>query len=289
MKTCFLVSVVLALCLTAGAPTFGANDTGGSGTNDQNINGYSDKSPTSPPYLDPISVLTDSGVLAGYTDGTFGPGESLTREQADKIITIINHGVAAANSVPVPAGLSEAGPAVPNTRLVDPKNGVAAQSLSDAMELRVLELLLAGPAVPNTRLVDPNLGQTALLDERIKTLTGNAVIAGTLDAGGSYSGTYGFNVNLFSGAISGGTMSGGGGGTSYNLSGGIGSVSGNNFNLSGFQGTVDGSAGSGSMSGTAGKGFGKLGDIGASGEAYIWQNSGGTWGPISISSGRRVK
>jgi hypothetical protein len=108
-----------------------------------------------------------------------------------------------------------------------------------------------------------------------------AFITGRLQAGVGNDGAYSFNVNLGSGVISGGAMSGRyGSGTSYNLSDGTGSVSGNNFNIGGFHGSVihfgneHTDVGGSALNGTARYGFDNVGDIGASGTFRILHGNG---------------
>ena len=43
-------------------------------------------------YKEAVAVLSGDGVISGFEDGTFRPKETLTREQACKILTVILHG-----------------------------------------------------------------------------------------------------------------------------------------------------------------------------------------------------
>ena len=43
-------------------------------------------------YLEAVTVLSREGVISGFEDGTFRPKETLTREQACKILTMILRG-----------------------------------------------------------------------------------------------------------------------------------------------------------------------------------------------------
>ena len=160
----------------------------------------------------------------------------------------------------------------------------------------IVDLLLTGPAKPPTRLDTLNLNTVALGDNMQK-YAGNAGIEGNLARPGG-AGTYSFNVNLFSGAISSGAMRGmdaGGLTNIYDLNGGTGLVRGNNFNVSNFQGTFIPTlggitytdVGSGTLSGTASKGFKSLGDIGASGSFAVRSTPGTISG--TIVDGRRVR
>jgi len=177
-------------------------------------------------------------------------------------------------------------------QLALPPSDQAMPKVGSKLDQEVVDLLKHGPAGANTLLNTPNLGQMALIDERLAAL-GSVGIEGTLESQYAGAGTYSFSVNLRSGTISNGTMSGvqypspiNG---AYNLSGGTGWVSGNSFTVNGFRGAVFGvSGGSGSMSGTAGKGFGKLGDIGASGQFAISDGLANSF-TGAITSGRRVK
>ena len=107
------------------------------------------------------------------------------------------------------------------------------------------ELLAGNPPIdPKTLLDSPKLYFGKSLGESLLhagALNGNASVSGSLlsdtfnDAG-----IYSFNVNLASGRISGGAMSGSvdNNNYTYNLFGGIGKVSGNTFQVNGFQGTI---------------------------------------------------
>lgn len=108
-------------------------------------------------------------------------------------------------------------------------------------------------------------------------------------------GTYGFDVNLSSGAASGGFMRGEFGSVNYqyDVSGGTGKVNGNDFALSGFHGTIGDpvaleSVSSATLNGTAANGFDKVGDIGASG-SYDIVGSGYVQDGGIITGGERIK
>ena len=160
-----------------------------------------------------------------------------------------------------------------------------------ALDARVWELLAGGQTGPGTSLASPNLNIVSLGDGLLKK-AGNAGVEGNLQSSTGFVGTYSFNVNLFSGAISSGAMSGQAGSSqTFDLSGGMGSVNGNTFSVNSLRGAfLDGStpySASGSLSGTASKGFSSLGDIGASG-TYNVRANGSDYGG-AIVSGRRVR
>ena len=151
------------------------------------------------------------------------------------------------------------------------------ENMSHEEMMRVIDLLQGGSAFPETLLVinEPHMPTPDPY---------NADIKGRLQAGTGNDGTYGFNVNLGSGEITGGTMNGGYGDfMTYDLHGGTGHVSGNDFSVSGFQGSVtdvgfpspftDVQA---ALDGTARNGFDNLGDIGASGTFEIIYGDGST-------------
>lgn len=133
------------------------------------------------------------------------------------------------------------------------------------------------------------------LGDGLNQNTMQATIRGGLASSTSMgAGTYGFAVNLSSGAVSNGFMQGsyGSSGATYNVSGGSGSVSGNTFNVAGFNGSI-GSAGSmesvvsATLDGTAAKGFGNVGDIGATG-SYTITGNGSASDNGTITGGQRV-
>ena len=126
------------------------------------------------------------------------------------------------------------------------------------------------------------------------TPTATATVTGNLQAGGV--GVYGFNVNLGSGAISSGVMNGqiNPSDRGYSLYGGTGLVRGNDFSVTGFSGTyIDPgnitytNVGQSTLSGTAAKGFGAIGDIGATGTFEI-KDGGTSKGGGTITDGARV-
>jgi hypothetical protein len=48
--------------------------------------------PVTHPYYQAITDLTARGIIGGYDDGTFGPGDPASRQQFAKMI-VLNHGV----------------------------------------------------------------------------------------------------------------------------------------------------------------------------------------------------
>ena len=161
----------------------------------------------------------------------------------------------------------------------------------------IAELLKVGMAKANTSLETVNQNIMAVGDNLLNK-AGNAGIEGSLVDGGNLgTGTYSFNVNLVSGAISNGAMRGdiNNNAILYDLSRGTGLVSGNNFSVSNFQGSVTSGgltftdvSGS-SLNGFASGGFSKLGDIGAAGTFNVRANGGAINEPGTITSGRRIR
>lgn len=71
-----LVGVLFALTFLAAVPA------------QAKAGGFPDVSPANPAAYDAIYFLSGAGVISGYTDGSFGPGHTLKRGQAAKILVI---------------------------------------------------------------------------------------------------------------------------------------------------------------------------------------------------------
>ena len=179
----------------------------------------------------------------------------------------------------------------------DPQADLAAQAerlktnLAAYFDAQAWHLVTGGQIGPGTNLVPPNLNIVNIGDGlTLNSL--NAAIEGVLQSTGGFAGTYSFNVNLASGAISNGAMSGQiGTMQTYDLAGGMGVVTGANFSVTGMNGSVlDGvpNPATGGLSGEASKGFGKLGDIGVINGLFNVNWSSHTEGG-AIVSGQRIK
>ncbi len=136
----------------------------------------------------------------------------------------------------------------------DEQRSLSRETASTTGGREPVPVALAGaPGAPDSGLADQNLPKLTLADTMPATL-GPVTIAGALTPDGSgqigatgvtdYIGSFSFQVDLGSGAISNGSMNGssasfnGGDGLSYALSGGSGAMSNGAFDISGFQGTL---------------------------------------------------
>ena len=97
-----VVAMAISLMTITIASAADATTTGGDTQTTQvtNINGYTDKSSISTYAQEAVDTLTAVGVLQGYDGAVFGPTNTLTREQAAKMITYIMIGTTAANALP---------------------------------------------------------------------------------------------------------------------------------------------------------------------------------------------
>ena len=122
-----------------------------------------------------------------------------------------------------------------------------------------------------------------------------ATITGEMLMNFGQPGIYGFNVNLDTGDISSGSMTGKTSqDTSYALHSGAGEITGKAFSVRDFKGQINDlgiimtDVDKSTLTGIAGNGFDQIGDIGASGAAEI-KRGGVLLGSGVITSGRRVK
>jgi len=153
-----------------------------------------------------------------------------------------------------------------------PLDGLEDMTYEEMMQ--VIDLLKGGPAFPDTLL---DISDLVISNPLPPGDPVSASITGRLQAGVGNDGIYSFNIDLGSGAITNGTMSGQYGDfMTYDLKDGAGFVSGNNFSLSDFLGSVTDSGYSSpfydvnaALDGVAGNGFDNLGDLDASGTFEI--------------------
>ena len=178
--------------------------------------------------------------------------------------------------------------------------------IESKLDAKVVALLHdGGAASSNSSLEMVKIANPALIDQVI-TQVRDARIEGTL--GYWYltefceGGQYGFNVNLLTGVISNGSMSAtfvptiSGNTLSFNMSGGTGTLNGNNFYMSNLRGTVYSAATlhtnqhNGVLTGTGSNGFRNVGDTVTGGSwATYWDATGGLHADGPITGGRRVK
>ena len=172
--------------------------------------------------------------------------------------------------------------------------------IESKLDAKVVALLTLGTADANTPLAVTRVSTL----EQAERLKGNvpmsgpviATISGSLQSSGMGTGAYNFNVNLGSGAISNGTMTGSiGTSMGYDLHSGTGTLAGNNFNVINFLGNISSSGTpfttdvSGSkLEGTASNGFRNVGDNVVSGTYEIYGNTI-SQDTGTITGGRRVK
>ena len=97
LKKVLVVVLVIAMAFSLTTIFASAADTDTSATTVANINGYTDQSTITD--REPVDVLTALGILQGYDGAVFAPDNTVTREQAAKIITYVMIGTAAANGL----------------------------------------------------------------------------------------------------------------------------------------------------------------------------------------------
>ena len=136
--------------------------------------------------------------------------------------------------------------------------------------------VVGNPVMPTTLAQTPIVSQT--LGEGFRQ-TGNANVSGGLTSD-MYSGSFSFQVNLASGAVSNGVMQSGNSDLPTAMTGGKGSISGSSLNVSGF--TAD--YYSGSMNGTAAR---NASGLSVSGGYKITNNSDGELRESGSFSGKQ--